>query len=150
MFRKLLVFLGGNLEKAKSSRLVYRTDLPYRKQDGSIGYRKGWVLPEDSKKIDKHKKAGGAAEEMVGIRHDVDMFDDGEGEAWRNEKETHKKEDVDPKELEPGESIGIEFVEKPQDYAPAVASSGSKYTPDRVDAFSNFLMKLSWKRLEKH
>lgn len=133
MFQKLLVFIGDTLEKAKSSKLIYRTDLPYRKPDGSIGYRKGWVLPEDSKKMDKHKLAGGAAADMVGIRHDVDMFDDGEGDAWENE--SAKKKPVDPKTLEPGEAIGVDLPTAPEEFAPAVASEGSKYTPDRVDAY---------------
>jgi hypothetical protein len=85
--RRLIVRLdtadNDVLEKARAG-LVYRTDLPYKKPDGSIGYRRGWVKPKDAQAIDRAKKRGDP-ESAVGIKAEADLFDDAAGEAWEGQ-----------------------------------------------------------------
>jgi len=70
-----------SMEKARAG-LVFRTDLPYRKPNGIIGYRKGWVLPKDSQALDRSKKKGDPEGAIGTYKYEADMFDDSEGESW--------------------------------------------------------------------
>lgn len=78
------------LEKARPG-LIYRTDLPYRMPNGSIGYRKGWVRPDDVKILNRAKKQGDAASVVGKYKYEADLFDEGEGEAWAEKAPKEKK-----------------------------------------------------------
>lgn len=81
-----------SLEKARAG-LIFRTDLPYKKPNGVIGYRKGWVRPEDSKKLDRSKKMGDPGSAIGTYKYEADLFDDSEGEAWEQKKQGEAKKE---------------------------------------------------------
>ena len=88
------VLSAETLEKARPG-LVYRTDLPYHKPDGSVGYRRGWVRPDDVKILNQAKKKGDAASAIGKYKYEADLFDDADGDAWE-QKSPKKKQPKSP------------------------------------------------------
>jgi hypothetical protein len=80
--RLVLPVSADDIKKARPG-LVWRTDLPFHTAKGALGFRTGWIKPDDAKMIDKHKKAGGKAADIVGeYTYEADLFGEGEGQAW--------------------------------------------------------------------
>lgn len=89
---RLVIPVSDTMEKARPG-LVYRIDLPYKMPNGTIGYRRGWVKPEDAKALDRAKKKGDPGS-AVGIRAEADLFDDAAGEAWAPQEGRAPKPDA--------------------------------------------------------